>query len=369
MPDTNQTIEIARVLLRWLEDERSTIEASTVFLTLADFCQRHGATDKSAVAAVLLLVDSGILKRVERIADVLADSGKRQGRRFVLSDGRAKARHWTVRGASEVLHVTRAELAVANERLQAWRTKTKEREQKGSKGQRSTADLRPVQVMWLTELEPAMRTVPRSLLRRLTSLRAIRKKRSSRGWSVSSELPTPLAEIKKLWPDHWRDRAISYLEQFNWEQKSAQSLYVLRRLPDELSAAIAARPAASDLLELAVACVVALCPEFEVQSAQPARVKAYQSDLKRVEQLNERLLILDRLAIGTRARSMDERAPIPRDIQKEVWQRDEGRCVGCGSNLKLCFDHIIPLSRGGSNSARNLQLLCEVCNLKKGNRI
>lgn len=63
------------------------------------------------------------------------------------------------------------------------------------------------------------------------------------------------------------------------------------------------------------------------------------------------------------------REAIPRAVQREVWQRDGGHCVECGTNEKLCFDHIIPFSRGGSNTIRNLQLLCERCNLSKGNRI
>lgn len=63
------------------------------------------------------------------------------------------------------------------------------------------------------------------------------------------------------------------------------------------------------------------------------------------------------------------REAIPRAVQREVWQRDGGRCVECGTREKLCFDHIVPFSRGGSNSVRNLQLLCERCNGSKGNRI
>ena len=43
-----------------------------------------------------------------------------------------------------------------------------------------------------------------------------------------------------------------------------------------------------------------------------------------------------------------------------VWRRDQGRCVKCGSNEKLEFDHIIPLSRGGSNTFRNVQLLVTI---------
>lgn len=63
------------------------------------------------------------------------------------------------------------------------------------------------------------------------------------------------------------------------------------------------------------------------------------------------------------------REAIPRAVQREVWQRDGGRCVECSTKEHLCFDHIVPFSRGGSNTVRNIQLLCETCNLAKGNRI
>ncbi len=63
------------------------------------------------------------------------------------------------------------------------------------------------------------------------------------------------------------------------------------------------------------------------------------------------------------------RQPIPEDVKFEVWRRDEGKCVICGSQRNLEFDHIIPLSKGGSSTARNLQLLCEACNRKKSAKI
>lgn len=64
--------------------------------------------------------------------------------------------------------------------------------------------------------------------------------------------------------------------------------------------------------------------------------------------------------------STTKRQPIPQEVKIAVWQRDKGRCVECESNKELEYDHIIPLSMGGSNTERNLQLLCAVCNRRKG---
>jgi HNH endonuclease len=60
------------------------------------------------------------------------------------------------------------------------------------------------------------------------------------------------------------------------------------------------------------------------------------------------------------------REGIPRHVRDEVWRRDQGRCSACGSRQRLEFDHIVPVSRGGSNTARNIELLCESCNRRKG---
>jgi 5-methylcytosine-specific restriction endonuclease McrA len=62
----------------------------------------------------------------------------------------------------------------------------------------------------------------------------------------------------------------------------------------------------------------------------------------------------------------NKREPVLAEVRREVWRRDQGRCVHCGSQKKLEYDHTLPVSKGGSNTARNIQLLCERCNRSKG---
>ena len=60
---------------------------------------------------------------------------------------------------------------------------------------------------------------------------------------------------------------------------------------------------------------------------------------------------------------------ISQNVKDKVWNRDGGKCVECGSNENLEFDHIIPHSKGGANTYRNIQLLCEPCNRSKSAKI
>lgn len=56
--------------------------------------------------------------------------------------------------------------------------------------------------------------------------------------------------------------------------------------------------------------------------------------------------------------------------EKSALRLQRGRCANCYEKVgvnrkKYHVDHIVPLSRGGSNDPTNLQILCVECNLRK----
>lgn len=86
----------------------------------------------------------------------------------------------------------------------------------------------------------------------------------------------------------------------------------------------------------------------------------------------------------TRIKPMPEDSrTITDDLKDRVWRRDQGMCQAnykldsrldkntgevCGSNENLEFDHIVPFSRGGKTTYRNLQLLCRTHNRIKSDK-
>ena len=66
---------------------------------------------------------------------------------------------------------------------------------------------------------------------------------------------------------------------------------------------------------------------------------------------------------------LTRRERIPAEVRAYVWERDAGRCVQCGSEDDLQFDHVIPVAKGGGNAAGNIQILCGDCNRRKSDSI
>jgi TPR repeat protein len=95
-------------------------------------------------------------------------------------------------------------------------------------------------------------------------------------------------------------------------------------------------------------------------SAKLSSQQIAQGQRLAVEEMARKLSSVDNERVADQMRQA-----IPADVRREVWRRDEGKCVKCGSRKNLEYDHIIPVSRGGSNTARNIELLCETCNRSK----
>lgn len=65
-----------------------------------------------------------------------------------------------------------------------------------------------------------------------------------------------------------------------------------------------------------------------------------------------------------------ERSLMTPRLRYMVLKRDGNRCQICGrtvnDGVKLHIDHIIPVSKGGKTTLSNLRVLCDMCNMGKG---
>jgi hypothetical protein len=68
-----------------------------------------------------------------------------------------------------------------------------------------------------------------------------------------------------------------------------------------------------------------------------------------------------------------KRPGLPPALRWQILARDHHRCTACGDSpattpdTRLHVDHILPVSRGGSDHPSNLRTLCQTCNLGRGN--
>jgi 5-methylcytosine-specific restriction endonuclease McrA len=61
-----------------------------------------------------------------------------------------------------------------------------------------------------------------------------------------------------------------------------------------------------------------------------------------------------------------------RPSKKMLWKRDDGKCQYCGVKVSIgtaTIDHVIPRSRGGKETWKNLVIACSKCNSKKGSSL
>ena len=113
---------------------------------------------------------------------------------------------------------------------------------------------------------------------------------------------------------------------------------------------------------------------FELPEVTPDLLVALQMELQRkFDNLIGRDFFED--IEGDDVVSLDTRKFIRADFEtqryhlySEIVQRDGEQCKVCGSTKDLTVDHIIPVSKGGTNDLDNLQILCRKHNSTKAKR-
>ncbi|HWF39998.1 MAG TPA: HNH endonuclease, partial [Candidatus Acidoferrales bacterium] len=102
-----------------------------------------------------------------------------------------------------------------------------------------------------------------------------------------------------------------------------------------------------------------------------ALVEAWQETLESRRVFKFKLRVInDAVEDKSHPNELTHNRLIPTAIKIQVWKRDQGRCVMCGSCENLHFDHVIPFSMGGSSLVvENVQLLCAKHNLQKHDSI
>lgn len=107
-----------------------------------------------------------------------------------------------------------------------------------------------------------------------------------------------------------------------------------------------------------------------IEAGARGRISGYALSLAALHQFQE-ALGPERGDLESRRgrRKRQSRKPIPKRVKDAVLARDGGCCVYCGgSDNPLQFDHVIPLSRGGTSDAGNIAISCLPCNSAKGAR-
>lgn len=103
------------------------------------------------------------------------------------------------------------------------------------------------------------------------------------------------------------------------------------------------------------------CRLKRLQNLELMRVKDKESRERHKERRNIQ-------RINYRARSRNAPGSISVLTWKSLLSKYGSCCLRCGSSANLSIDHIIPLSKGGTNFPNNLQPLCRSCNSSKGTK-
>lgn len=68
----------------------------------------------------------------------------------------------------------------------------------------------------------------------------------------------------------------------------------------------------------------------------------------------------------------EDRVYFDRDMKRKIIKKSDERCAHCGKPISvktMTVEHVIPISKGGTNELENLVALCECCNKEKSNKV
>lgn len=93
---------------------------------------------------------------------------------------------------------------------------------------------------------------------------------------------------------------------------------------------------------------------------------------EQVDGIDKPGILLSEAVVLKAKEAAEQKLKVMPAIRWQVFQRDNWKCVACGRDSQdgviLHVDHIIPRSKGGSDTIDNYQTLCHLCNIGKSNK-
>jgi len=147
----------------------------------------------------------------------------------------------------------------------------------------------------------------------------------------------------------------------------ANDVAALRKLADEIAPHIEMKVQFEKILQGRIDEI----PTMEKKLANQ-RISTCQKMVKVLNQIGRHITDINAYISGhividyKDARRAATNATRPEWVRIKVMEKYNGKCRYCGSTEDLTIDHALPVFRGGRSEDENLQLLCRVCNSRKG---
>jgi len=160
------------------------------------------------------------------------------------------------------------------------------------------------------------------------------------GKEYSQKNSVRLRETSVAWRQNNRDKSVAYIRKWQAENPDKVAVHEKRKY-EKVKQKLANDPVAAE-------------KERKRQAEYSVRWKKENPDKNRVNEEKRRKRIIGAGENHTRKQWL------------ELCLRYQNKCLACGSTKNICADHIVPLSKGGSDCIDNIQPLCRSCNSRKG---